>query len=44
MGSLPWQADWYRRKVEDVEGQHVDEIDRLWYVDKANHMTRQRRG
>jgi hypothetical protein len=35
--ALPWQADWYRRKVEDVEGQHVDDKYRLWYVDNANH-------
>jgi hypothetical protein len=35
--ALPWQADWYRRKVEAVEGPHVDEKYRLWYVDNANH-------
>jgi hypothetical protein len=35
--ALPWQADWYRKKVEDVEGPHVDEKYRLWYVDNANH-------
>jgi hypothetical protein len=35
--ALPWQADWYRKKVEDVEGQTVDEKYRLWYVDNANH-------
>jgi hypothetical protein len=35
--ALPWQADWYRKKVEDVEGPHGDEKYRLWYVDNANH-------
>ncbi len=35
--ALPWQADWYRKKVEGVEGPHVDEKYRLWYVDNANH-------
>ena len=35
--ALPWQADWYRKKVEDVEGPDVDEKYRLWYVDNANH-------
>lgn len=35
--ALPWQADWYRKKVEAIEGPHVDEKYRLWYVDNANH-------
>jgi hypothetical protein len=35
--ALPWQADWYRKKVEAVEGADVDEKYRLWYVDNANH-------
>ncbi len=35
--ALPWQADWYRKKVEASEGPHVDERYRLWYVDNANH-------
>jgi hypothetical protein len=35
--ALPWQADWYRKKVEEVEGPHADEKFRLWYVDNANH-------
>jgi hypothetical protein len=35
--ALPWQADWYRKKVEAVEGPHIDEKYRLWYVDNANH-------
>jgi hypothetical protein len=35
--ALPWQADWYRKKVEAAQGPHVDETYRLWYVDNANH-------
>jgi hypothetical protein len=35
--ALPWQADWYRKKVDDIEGPQVDEKYRLWYVDNANH-------
>ena len=35
--ALPWQADWYRKKVEAVEGKHVDEKYRLWFADNANH-------
>jgi hypothetical protein len=35
--ALPWQADWYRKKVDDVEGPHIGEKYRLWYVDNANH-------
>jgi hypothetical protein len=35
--ALPWQADWYRKKVEHFEGPRVDEKYRLWYVDNANH-------
>jgi hypothetical protein len=35
--ALPWQADWYRQKVEAAEGAHVDDTYRLWYVDNANH-------
>jgi hypothetical protein len=35
--ALPWQADWYRKKVEAIEGSTADEKYRLWYVDNANH-------
>jgi hypothetical protein len=35
--ALPWQADWYRKKVAAVEGPHIDDKYRLWYVDNANH-------
>jgi hypothetical protein len=35
--ALPWQADWYRKRVEAVEGAHAEEKYRLWYMDNANH-------
>jgi hypothetical protein len=35
--ALPWQADWYRKKVEAVEGSQIEEKYRLWYDDNANH-------
>jgi len=35
--ALPWQADWYRKKVEAVEGAQIDEKYRLWFVDNAPH-------
>jgi hypothetical protein len=35
--ALPWQADWYRKRVEAVEGVNIDDKYRLWYVDNANH-------
>jgi hypothetical protein len=35
--ALPWQADWYRQKVDAVEGAQANEKYRLWYVDNANH-------
>jgi hypothetical protein len=35
--ALPWQADWYRKRVEDAEGPLTDEKYRLWYLDNANH-------
>jgi hypothetical protein len=35
--ALPWQADWYRKRVEVAEGPRTDEKYRLWYVDNANH-------
>jgi hypothetical protein len=35
--ALPWQADWYRKKVAAVEGPKIDDKYRLWYVDNANH-------
>jgi hypothetical protein len=35
--ALPWQADWYRKRVEALEGSHIDDKYRLWYVDNAQH-------
>jgi hypothetical protein len=35
--ALPWQADWYRKRVEAIEGSRVEEKYRLWYVDNAQH-------
>ncbi len=35
--ALPWQADWYRKKIAAAEGPRIDEKYRLWYVDNANH-------
>lgn len=35
--AYPWQADWYRRKVESVHGGKADDICRLWYFDNALH-------
>ena len=35
--ALPWQADWYRKKVAAAEGIQIDDKYRLWYVDNANH-------
>ena len=35
--ALPWQADWYRKKVEAQEGPRTEDKYRLWYVDNANH-------
>ena len=35
--ALPWQADWYRKRVEATEESDVDKTYRLWYVDNAQH-------
>jgi hypothetical protein len=35
--ALPWQADWYRSKVEDHLGGAVDDHFRLWFTDNALH-------
>ncbi len=35
--AYPWQADWYRRKVEATLGDRLDDQFRLWFVDKAMH-------
>lgn len=35
--AFPWQADWYRTKVQEHIGEKLDERFRLWYVDHALH-------
>ena len=35
--ALPWQADWYRKRVEQHLGSNSQEQFALWYVDHAQH-------
>ena len=35
--AFPWQADWYRSKVQEQFGEEVADKFRLWYVDNALH-------
>jgi hypothetical protein len=35
--ALPWQADWYRSKVQEHMGSAIDEHFRLWFTDNALH-------
>jgi hypothetical protein len=35
--AFPWQADWYRRTVQQHLGDSIDDRFRLWYVDNAVH-------
>jgi len=35
--AVPWQADWYRSRVEQHLGEKADEHFRLWYTDHALH-------
>ncbi|MET0903948.1 MAG: hypothetical protein ABWZ52_11960 [Acidimicrobiales bacterium] len=35
--ALPWQADWYRSKVEEHLGGDIDDRFRLWFTDNALH-------
>ena len=35
--ALPWQADWYRAKVEEHLGSATDDQFRLWFTDNALH-------
>jgi hypothetical protein len=35
--ALPWQADWYRKKVKENLGSKLDDSFRLWYTDNAIH-------
>lgn len=36
-GDFPWQADWYRRKVESIYGDNAKDCFRLWYNANAPH-------
>lgn len=35
--ALPWQADWYRTKVQEASGDRFDDNFRLYYIDHAQH-------
>lgn len=35
--AFPWQADWYRTKVQEHVGEQLEDRFRLWYVDHALH-------
>jgi hypothetical protein len=35
--ALPWQADWYRTKVQEHLGARTNDNYRLWYTDHALH-------
>jgi hypothetical protein len=35
--ALPWQADWYRRRVHAHLGASTDDNFRLWFIDNALH-------
>jgi len=35
--AFPWQADWYRTKVQENIGSETDNNFRLWYTDRALH-------
>ena len=35
--AYPWQADWYRRKVETEMGKPAEEVCRLYYFENATH-------
>jgi hypothetical protein len=37
--AVPYQADWFRTKVEARLGDDLDDHYRLWYIDNAQHMT-----
>ena len=35
----PWQADWYRSRVQEALGDALDDHYRLWFVEHAMHTT-----
>lgn len=36
-GAFPWQADWYRDKVHEVNGDKSDDMFRVWFNDNCPH-------
>ncbi len=36
-GDFPWQADWYAKKVREVNGEKTDDLFRIWYNDNCPH-------
>jgi hypothetical protein len=36
--AYPWQADWYRSKVQAALGPHFEDQYRLWFTDHAMHV------
>jgi hypothetical protein len=36
-GAFPWQADWYRHKVYEVNGDKADDMFRVWFNDNCPH-------
>lgn len=37
MDSFPWQADWYRSRVEAAMGADFADTFALWFIDRAHH-------
>lgn len=35
--ALPWQADWYRKKVQEYLGRDLNKQYRLYFIDNADH-------
>jgi hypothetical protein len=35
--AMPWQADWYRQRIDQNFGASADQHVRLWYTDYAQH-------
>lgn len=42
--ALPWQAGWYRSKVKEALGEHLDDSFRLWFTEHALHSDEARQG
>jgi len=36
-GDFPWQADWYRHKVEEIQGEKAPDMFRIYYNDNCPH-------